>query len=103
MTPIEVSIEADRDIDDITEHYETVAGVQLADRFLAAIGAGLTHLSEYPKSGAIRFESLADLSELRVWPVRSFPYWMIYRESPDLVLVVRVLHTQRDIPGILGE
>jgi toxin ParE1/3/4 len=38
---------------------------------------------------------------LWVWPLRGFPYRIVYRDTGALLDVWRVLHAQRDIPAWL--
>jgi plasmid stabilization system protein ParE len=56
-------------------------------------------LVEHPELGRPR----TDLTDARVnfWRVGS--YWIVYLPSTDPLYVLRVLHSARDIRGVLGE
>ena len=101
MILVQVLEEARRDIEDTTLYYQDEAGDALAGRFVDAVEKSVLQLSKYPKSGAIRFRAFSDLPELRIWPITGFPYYILYRETADQLLIVRILHAQRDIPAIL--
>jgi toxin ParE1/3/4 len=40
---------------------------------------------------------------LRFWPLNKFPYLVSYVEREDHVDVLKLLHTQRDIPAWLTD
>ena len=94
---------AQRDID---EHALFIAGENFDAglRFLDALDQARAALARHPEIGAPqRFQSPA-LSDFRFWPVPHFERWLIfYRADGETVTVVRVLHSARDIPGILEE
>lgn len=65
------------------------------DRFLLALVAQCERLGDAPGSGRARPELAAE--------VRSFPYRtyvIFYRTLPDGILILRVLHSSRDIDRV---
>jgi toxin ParE1/3/4 len=82
--------------------YEQQGLSGIADRFSAAVFAGINAAIRTPKVGAPRHSGNPALAGLRTWPVKGFDEFRIYyviRE--DVFMVVRVLHGKRDIGAIL--
>jgi len=76
----------------------------LAGRFLAAVEATLQRLAHVPGLGGFCEYEKPRLKELRVFPVKRFPkYLVFYRALPDGIDVIRVLHGAQDIERILTE
>jgi len=77
-------------------------GVAAARRFLAAVEETATRLARHPGIGTqYDFEMLGHV-ELRYFPVSRYrSYIMFYRQIPDGVDVVRVLHGARDLASLL--
>jgi toxin ParE1/3/4 len=103
VKPVVWSGPARRDADDAAYWYASQGGLDLGERFLAAVEAALEHVGAHPKTGSTRYAVQVKLDELRFWPVKGFPYLVFYIESEQRVDVVRVLHEQRDIPAWMGE
>ena len=56
-------------------------------------------------SRAYRFHTavMAAIDGLRRWPVKGFDeYWVYYLVRPEALTVIRVLHSKRDIDGLLA-
>jgi toxin ParE1/3/4 len=83
--------------------YAEVAGKTVALRFVAAFRATVDHIRAQPASGTPRFRDATGISTLRAWPLKGFPYLVFYLEEAEDVLILRVLHTSRDIPATLRE
>ena len=94
---------ARRDVADAAYWYAMEAGHATGERFLAAVDAGLAHVSLHPASGSPRYVMPLNLEGLRFWPVGGFPYLIFYIERDPHLDVWRVLHAQRDIPAWMGE
>lgn len=90
---------ARRDAADAAYWYATQANRATGERFLAAVHAGLEHVSRHPASGLPRYATSLNLDGLRFWPVGGFPYLIFYIERDTHVDVWRVLHAQRDVPA----
>lgn len=84
---------------DILDIWDHIADKNLvaADRWVDDIDTAFTTLATQPMMGRSRPELAADL--------RSFPfrrYVIYYVPLPDGIDVVRVLHSARDIDGLVG-
>ena len=93
-----VAPSAATDLDDIWFYIASGSGnTELADRFVDSVTARFCLLADHPRIGRERPELRAGL--------RSYPagdYVIFYRlEGPDVV-ILRVLHSRRDIRALLG-
>jgi len=43
------------------------------------------------------------MTGLRIWPVKGFPQLALYSESEGGVIILRVLHSARDLPFALRD
>lgn len=75
----------------------------MGERFIAAVEAGVKHVSRHPASGSLLYAMPLQLEGQRFWPVHGFPYLIFYLEHDTHVDVWRLLHAQRDIPAWMGE
>lgn len=91
------SPEADRDIDDI---WLTIAREDegAATRMVERIAAATARLADFPLSAPAKPDIGLDVRSLVVGR-----YLALYRVTNDEVLIVRVVHGARDIPGLLDE
>lgn len=102
MTWPRVRPQADRDIDQAVDYYVVEGGLDLGLRFLVAIEQAFETICAYPEIG-VRLE-LPDprLSSVRSLEVASFHAYRIYYLPRTFAIdVLRVLHSARDIDGIL--
>ena len=90
---------ARRDAADSAYWYATQADHATGERFLAAVDAGLAHVSRRPASGSQRYSVPLNLEGLRFWPVQKFPHLIFYIERDTHLDIWRVLHAQRAIPA----
>lgn len=85
---------------DVEEAYDFYAGIdlELSTRFTEDVDATIERMVMFPR-GAPMVEGFDGLRRVRV---RRFPYGNFYQQTPggDL-LVVRVLHSRRHLPGAL--
>ncbi len=100
--PLRLRPAARSDVRSVTTHYAAEAGEPVALEFVAAVERAFAHLRAHPTSGSLRYERLTGLPGLRAWPIRRFPYLLLYFERPDHLDVARLLHMSRDIPALLG-
>lgn len=81
---------------DLLRIYEYLyeADPNAADRFLDGVGKALDIIARHPAIGSPRLWRSPALVGLRAWPVIGFPRFILfYRQpSPDLVVLIRVLH-----------
>lgn len=75
------------------------AALGLVDEFEAALGA----IGDYPAIGSPRLEAELGIPGVRVFALRTYPYVIIYFETPEFVDVRHVLHSSRDIPARITE
>ena len=103
MTGIRIRPLAEADTDSAADYYAREAGLDNALRFLDALDRAYERLRRHPCIGAEVRPSRARLTGLRFWPVPGFErYLVFYLPSSDLVEVIRVLHTARDLSELLG-
>ena len=91
---------------DVIELADYIAhdSLEAAERFIDAAEAAFGFLAAMPDVGSRRELRDPELSGLRMWPIRGFEKHLIfYRQIPDGLEIVRVLHSARNIQAILGE
>ena len=93
--------------DDLGAHIVYLANeaeVETAIRFDTAVFDSFEMLIETPFAGVERPYSNRLLSGLRMWFVHGFERYLIfYRVEDRRILIVRVLHSSRDIAGIFSD
>lgn len=93
---------AERDILRQVEWYAAKGLADIARRFHAATLDAIDALQAMPDAGAPKPTNNPRLAGLRSWPVKgSGEFWVYYLTRPELLTVVRVLHSKRDIGMIL--
>jgi toxin ParE1/3/4 len=95
--------QANRDIDEIIDHYLNEQAEQVAIGFIDALEQAYLHLGRHPDTGSPRYAHELNLPGLRSWALRRYPYLVFYVECSDHVDVWRVLHWHRDIPAWMQE
>ena len=101
--PIVPSQAAARDIQNAARHYRTTASAERAQEFIDALEEAYLHISRLPGSGSPRYGYALDVPDLRSWPVRGYPYLVLYAEREHSIDIYRVIHTARDIPASLTD
>ncbi len=75
-----------------------------AYRFITASENAFQLLSQTPGAGAPQDFRNPVLQGLRMWPIRGFEKHLVfYREIPDGLEIVRILHASRDIEALFTE
>jgi plasmid stabilization system protein ParE len=87
--------EAEQDIADALDFYATHAGLSVARRFLGEFERVANLLLEHPGLGTPSTKSR------RVFPLRVFPYSVVYRMSDAGIHIIVVRHQHRK-PGYGG-
>jgi Plasmid stabilization system protein len=100
MKPLVRLAKADSDVDAAIEYYLTEAP-HVANTFIDALERAYRHIQRMPGAGSARYAWDLDLPDIRFVPCGKFPYLIFYQERPNAIAVIRVLHTQRDIPASL--
>lgn len=95
--------QANGDIQEAVDYHLNEGSAQAAPAFIDAIEQAFRHIGRHPASGSARYAHELGLPDLRCWPVKRYPYLVLYVERDDHVDVWRVLHAQRDIPAWLRE
>ena len=88
MLPVDYLPGARRDFDESFDWY-AARSLQAAVRFANAVDAALSTVAADPE----RFAVVDNLH--RAYPVKRFPFRMIYRVLEDRILVVAIAHAKR--------
>lgn len=99
--PVVLREKADLDIEEALARYLTEAARRVAFGFVDALERAFAQLARHPATGSPRYAHELDLPELRVWPLKRYPYLIFDVERDDDVDVWRVLHAECDIPAWL--
>lgn len=94
---------ADDDIDRAVGYTLREGGPRVASDLIDALEEAMVLVSRYPFAGDSRFAVELGIPELRSLPLRRFHYVVVYVNGADIVRVLRVLHTSRDIPAALSQ
>jgi plasmid stabilization system protein ParE len=93
---------AEQDILRQVEWYAEKGLADIARHFHAAALDAIDALQAMPDAGPPKPTNNPRLAGLRAWPVKGFDeFWVYYLTRPELLTVVRVLHSKRDIGTIL--
>lgn len=103
MTALRVRPQAHEDVRAAADYFASEANMDVAIRFVAAVEEAYTRLVQHPLIGTEVKAFQPRLVGMRYWPVAGFDSFLVfYLASPSLVVIVRVLHGARDLPGELG-
>lgn len=98
MTRLELSREADEDLQHILRHGTAQYSEASADAYYFSFEASFDLLREYPRSGEADHETgVSNLRRLHHGSHRIF-----YRHGPDRILIVRIIHHAQDLAGEFG-
>jgi toxin ParE1/3/4 len=79
------------------------AGVDLAERYFAAVDATCLQLLDHPQSGILYDSCVAGLKGVRRFPVKDFEnYLLFYLPRPNGIDVIRIFHGARDIDNLFA-
>lgn len=92
---------ANRDTQDAVDYYLNEGSTKAALAFVDALEQAYAHLGRHPLSGSPRYGHELNLPDLRVWPVKGYPWLVFYVDRERYVEVWRVLQAERDIPAWL--
>ncbi len=98
MRQFAVSAAAEAAFLETLDFYRDTAGDDVALRFIEAWDALAVLLKEHPLAGSQRFEAILGIQGLRSIPMTNFPYVAFYTVSDDMLRIVGLLHTSRDLP-----
>lgn len=88
---------------DAVEFYLSEVDAAVAARFVDELERAVRRVELHAEIGSLRFAFELDVPGLRSFRVDSFPYLILNVIREDHLDVLRVLHTSRDVPALLGE
>lgn len=91
------------DVEQAVARYAHESGPHLADRFIDALRDVQARILAFPDAGSPRFAYLVRPLDIRVVPIAGFAYLVFYLARADVIDIVRVVHSTRDIPKHLGQ
>jgi toxin ParE1/3/4 len=106
VTPLQVEYRpaARRDLFQISEYLNREVSLQLAERFLMALDHTIQQIAGLPHAGSLFPARRIRTLEIRRWPVKEFPRYLIYYTVGNRkVTLLRILHSARDVsrqPGL---
>lgn len=99
---VRIAPAAGRDLDEQTAFIAS-GNVAAGARFYANVNRACGYLGRWPEMGARIRGAAQKLRGIRVVPVPGFRrYLIVYRIEDDAIIVVRILHSARDIPPMLS-
>lgn len=103
MTAKEIfpSSAAKRDVAHAIGYYVEEAGRDVARAFTLALETAYGLIGKSPALGSPRYAEQLNLPALRHLPLKRFPFLVFYVETSERIEIWRVLHSKRDIPGLL--
>lgn len=99
LKPVVRRRKANDDIESAVSYYLDAAGSELATDFLNRLELVIKNISKHPRAGSQRYGHELQIIDLRQWPMQRFPYLIFYVEKQRHIELVRVLHSERDIPS----
>lgn len=102
MKPAIRSALAESDIQSTVNFYVVEAGHVAAD-FIDELEHATRHIESNPATGSPRYAHELNIPQLRLWPLKRFPYALFYIEHADHLDVIRCVHMSRDIPASLQD
>jgi toxin ParE1/3/4 len=94
---------AAKDIDEAIASYLAEHADDAALALVDAIDDAFSLMGRHPGIGTPLYVHELDIPGLRSWSLPGLPYVIFYLEHEDQVDVWRVLHAQRDIPGLMEQ
>lgn len=94
---------ATQDVEEAVKYFRSATNAAQSQRFVDALEEAYQHIARLPGTGSPRYGHQLRIAGLRSWPVKGFPYVVLYTEQESNINVHRILHTARDIPASLTE
>ena len=94
---------ATADIAGAADYYNEKIGNAQAIKFVDAVEQAMQNIQHNPSAGSPRYSEILDWPDLRSWLVHGYPYIVFYLELELHIEVLRILHTSRELPGLLVE
>jgi toxin ParE1/3/4 len=103
-TYLHISPEADIDLAEQYAWLAEQAGLETAEAFFRSFRESCQTLQTMPAMGKLRYTENPRLFGLRQWRIKSFEKYLIfYLSMEEMLMIVRILHSSRDIDGILED
>ena len=84
--------QAQQELFEATQWYLTDGGPAVAEQFEWAVQRALRLLAFMPRLGSPSYPGV------RIWPLKQFPYTLVYRVKGEVISVIAVAHQSRE-PG----
>ena len=84
--------QAQSELLEATQWYLTDGGPAVAEQFEWAVQRALRLLAFMPQRGSPSYP------DVRTWPLKQFPYTLVYRVKGEVISVIAVAHQSRE-PG----
>jgi toxin ParE1/3/4 len=100
VNPLQVEYRpaARRDLFQISEYLNRELSLQLAKRFLMNLNHTIQQIAGFPYAGSLFHVRKIRAFEIRRWPVKEFPRYLIYYTvGTRKVTLLRILHSARDV------
>lgn len=88
----EIRRHAEQELLDATRWYLADGGPAVAEQFEWAVQRALRLLGFMPRLGTPSYPGV------RTWPLKDYPYTLVYRVKSDVISVIAVAHQSRE-PG----
>lgn len=88
---VEYARRALSDLIEISTYYAETGNRQTGERVALRIREVVARIARFPQSG----RPVSGRPNVRVMPLRRYPYLIFYRTAPDMVRIVHIRHTAR--------
>jgi toxin ParE1/3/4 len=88
---IEYSRRALSDLIEISTYYAETGNLRTGERIALRIREVVARIARFPRSG----RPVSGRPNVRVVPLRRYPYLIFYRTAPDTVRILHIRHTAR--------
>ena len=96
--PLRIAKQFYRDIDIVLGYIGEIAGPDVVSRFASAVESTRSHIRHFPSSGSLHYSEAASIDNLRMVPVTKFrEYLVFYIHGPEEVVLVRLIHGEREV------
>lgn len=102
--PVSIALRAEQDMTLQYRWYLENAGMDIAEKYLAAVDQTIHRLTEQPELGTRRHFAAPELAQIRsIQIMRPFAQHLLFYWFGDSLLIERVMHGARDLPQRLLE
>ncbi|MDI1241730.1 MAG: type II toxin-antitoxin system RelE/ParE family toxin [bacterium] len=94
--------QADEDVDRAADFYLREAGPDIALAFVHSVEHSYAQISRLSGTGSPRYAESLEITGLRFWKAKKFPYLIFYVDIGSHIEILRVLHERMDVPAWIG-